>query len=438
MRKSKNTVYVTDNFIKFGPAAGLGEINISSLKKDEVAEALKAFLKKNRIICEHFILGIPRTRVAIKYLTLPARNDKEINRMTEYELNNLFPYKPEELIYDYAVINKQADGYSQVMLVAALKEPILAGISTLGLAGLVPEAINISTVSLFNQFRTQKRQPDNYLLINLDDAFMELLLVGEGRPVFSRGIRIKSPAEIKDLVKIAEENITIIKDKGDSINAIILSGKGYDLEDFANGLKAILPQKVEIDDSISVLEGLAAGINNSAFKINLLPKELNARKIRNKRKRAILLFLSLFLLNLSLCANIVFQKIKAKEEYLYLIRAGIREIASQASILQEKKLKAQIVKNGINSGRLTLGLLMELYRLAPEELSLNTLTISRQKALSTITLSGQARDSESVLRFANALKESALIKSADVDNISQLNAAAQERIVNFELRANLE
>lgn len=437
MGKTKNSVYVTDNFIKFGPAAAGQEINISSLKKDEIAGALKAFLRKNRIICEHLVLGMPRTRVAIKYLTLPAHSGKEINRMAEYELNNLFPYKPEELIYDYAVINKQADGYSQVMLVAALKESILAGISTLGLAGLVPEEINISTVSLFNQFWVQKRQPDDYLLINLDDAFMEILLVSQGRPVFSRGIRIKSPAEIKGLVKIAEENITLIKNKGDSINVIILSGKGYDREDFANALKESLPYKVEIDDSLSVLKGLAAGINNSAFKINLLPEELNARKIKNKRKRANLLFFSLFLLNLSLCTNIVFQKIKAREEYLYIIRAGIREIAPQASILQEKKLKAQIVKNGVNSGRLALGLLMELYRAAPAELSINTLTISRQKAQGIMTLTGQARDSESVLRFANALKESALIKSADVDNISQSKAAAQERIVSFEMRANL-
>lgn len=437
MRKTKNSVYVTENFIKFGPAAGQ-EINISSLKKDEIAGALKALLKKNRYICEHLVLGVPRTRVAIKYLTLPAHSDKEINRMTEYELNNLFPYKPEELIYDYAVINKQADGYSQVMLVAALKEAVLAGISTLGLAGLVPEAINISTVSLFNQFRTQKRRPDDYLLLNLDDAFMELLLVSQGRPVFSRGIRIKSPAEIKDLVKIAEENITIIRSKGDSINVIILSGKGYALKDFARGIEAILPQKVEIDDSLSVLKGLAAGMNNSAFKINLLPEELKTRKIKDKRKRVNLLFFSLFLLNLSLCANIIFQKIKAREEYLYIIRAGIREIAPQASILQEKKLKAQILSNGINSGRLTLGLLIELYRLAPEELSLNTLTISPQKAVGTMILTGQARDSESVLSFANALKKSALIKSADVDNISQLKAAKEGGGVSFELRANLE
>ena len=75
---------------------------------------------------------------------------------------------------------------------------------------------------------------------------------------------------------------------------------------------------------------------------------------------------------------------------------------------------------------MTLSLLTELYRVAPEEISLNTLAISQQKIPGVMTLTGQAGDSESVLRFANALKESAIIKSADVGNISRLKAAKKK------------
>lgn len=437
MEKGANSVYITDNFIKFS-LAGLPEINIRSLNKDEVVEKLKALLKNNRIIGEHLVLGLPRTQVAIKYLTLPALNDQEIAKMTDYELNNLFPYKPDELIYDYSVINKRSDGYSQVMLVAAPKEAIISRTSILGLAGLTPESINISTVSLFNQFDARKRRPDDYLLINLDDAFMEMLLINEGRLSFSRGINLKSPGETKDLVKIVEENIIIIRSKGGLVNAIILSGKGRELNDFARGLEEILPSKVEIDDSLSVLKGLAPGIHSSALKINLLPEELKVRKIKNKMKNANLLFIALLFLNLSLCGNIVFQKIKVRQEYLSLIKAGIREIGPQTYNLREKELKARLLKNSINSSRLTLSLLTELYRVAPEEISLNTLTISQQKIPGVMTLTGQAGDSESVLRFASALKESVMIKSADVDNISRLKAAKEGGVVSFEIRVRLE
>ncbi|MEK6568622.1 MAG: pilus assembly protein PilM, partial [Candidatus Omnitrophota bacterium] len=437
MEKGSNSVYITDNFIRFGIEA-LPEINIRSLNKEEVVEKLKALFKNNRSMSEHLVLGIPRTQVAVKYLTLPALNDQEIAKMAGYELNNLFPYKPDELIYDYTVISKGSDGYSRVMLVAAPKESILSRIRALSLAGLVPESINISTVSLFNQFSARERRPDDYLLINLDDAFMEMLLINEGKLSFSRGISLKGPGEIKNLVKKVEENITIIRNKGGVANAIILCGQGQELKDFAHALEKIMPSKVEIDDSLAVLKGLAPGTDSGVLKINLLPEELKIHRLKNKRKSANLLFISLLILNLSLCANIVFQKIKVRQEYLSFIKAQIQEISPQTHTLREKKLKTQIVKISINSARLTLSLLAELYRAAPEEISLNTMAISQQKIPGVLTLTGQAGDSESVLRFADALKESAIIKSADVGNISRLKSAKEEGMVGFEIRVNLE
>ena len=279
MEKGVNSVYITDNFIRFGLEA-LPEINIRSLSKEEVVEKLKALYKNNRSMSEHLVLGIPRTQVTVKYLTLPALNDQEIAKMTEYELNNLFPYKPDELIYDYTVINKGSDGYSRVMLVVAPKESILSRTLTLSLAGLMPESINISTVSLFNQFTAQKRRPDDYLLINLDDAFMEILLINEGKLSFSRGISLKGHGEIKDLVKRVEENIAIIRNKGGVINTIILSGQGQELRDFARGLEESMPSKVEIDDSLSALKGLAPGTESGVLKINLLPEELKDPQVK--------------------------------------------------------------------------------------------------------------------------------------------------------------
>ena len=183
---------------------------------------------------------------------------------------------------------------------------------------------------------------------------------------------------------------------------------------------------------------MAPGTDSGVLKINLLPEELKIHRLKNKRKSANLLFISLLILNLSLCANIVFQKIKVRQEYLSFIKAQIQEISPQTHTLREKKLKTQIAKISINSARLTLSLLAELYRAAPEEISLNTMAISQQKIPGVLTLTGQAGDSESVLRFADALKESAIIKSADVGNISRLKSAKEEGMVGFEIRVNLE
>lgn len=435
MGKGGNCAYITDNFIRFGPGGAGREINTGSLKNEEVSGALKSLLRKCRVSREHLTLGVPRIRAAVRYLTLPSHNDEEINRMAEYELYTLFPCKPQDLIYSYSVIDKRPDGYSRVMLVAAPKEDVLGRISTLSSAGITPEAITISSAALFNQFHRQKRPQGDYLLINLDDGFMELLLISGGKLNFSRGVRVKNPAEIKDLAGSVEENIAILKNNGNSVNSIILSGSGSDL--LAGELRNSLPYSVEIDRSLSVLKGLEQGINNCALKINLLPEELKARVIKEKRKRSVFLFFALLLLNLSLCANIVFQRTKARREYLYALNSRIGEIIPQASALEGKKLKARIMKRGINSGRVILGLLAEIYRAAPEEMSFNTLAVSRQKEPGVMVVTGQAAGPERVLKFANALKESDLIKNADVANIARLKPP-RERGVSFELRAEFE
>jgi len=427
----KSSIYVTDNFISFGQAV----LNITSLKKEDIPRALKTLLKENKIITESLILGIPRTQVSVKYLTLPTLKDKEINRMVEYELNSLFPYKPQDLTYDYAVTHKRPDGYSQVMVVAATRELILNQISTLKLAGIVPDVINISTISLFNQFCAQKREAANYLLINFDDAFAEIILINEGKLNFSRGMSLKDITETGNLIKVIEQTITLLGDEGKLISDIILSGSRLDLQDFAKRLKEILPYKVEVDNSFSVLKGLAQKINDGTLNINLLPQELRTQKKKSSRKRTLFLFCALLLLNLSLLANIVFQRIKAMQEYLYLLRAGIQRINPEASQLQEKMFRVQMLKGYINSDRLTLGLLTEIYSAAPEGISLGSLNISHQKSSGTMILSGQAKDSETVFKFVNAIKESALLKNVDLNSISQLKSAApQEKIVNFEIR----
>lgn len=439
-----SSIYITDNFIRVGQAALTPkkqasikewELSIALLKKEEIPRALKTFIKENKIIPEYLILGMPRTKVTVKYLTLPTLNDKEINQMIELKLDNLFPYKPEELTYDYSITHKGTDG-SRVMLVAALKEAILSQVSTLRLAGLIPDAINISTISLFNQFYAQKRPPNNYLLINFDDSFMEMILISEGRLNFSRGIKLRNPPETREVIKIVGQNITILRDKGNLIHNIIISGRGMDLKDFAKHLEESLPYKTEVNDSFSVLKGLTAKINGNPLSINLLPGELKIQKRNINRKRTLILFSTLVLLNLSLVANIFFYRVKVRQEYSYLLKSGIQKISLQTSELQEKMTKVGMLKEYMNSGRLTLGLMTELYRVSPEGISLSTLNISHQKSLGSMILTGQAKDSETIFKFADALKKSVLIKNANVHNITQVKSEATEKIINFEIRAN--
>jgi Tfp pilus assembly PilM family ATPase/Tfp pilus assembly protein PilN len=494
-------IYITDKLIRFacvgGNKGGLVTVtkNVTVTNPhEEIADSLKNFLKDNKITCDNFVLGLPRTEVTVKYLTLPTLNEAEIARMVEYELNNLFPYKTEDLVFDYAVIQKGPAENSQLMLVAALREAILPYISTFKLAGLSPDAITISTVSLFNQFREQNRPPANYFLIHFDDGFMEMLLVSNGLLVFNRGVeigdaigdshkrrdshRLECAAENRDkalgdshrfggeeilrsavglpqnddngnsqqsqrigikkeqeLIKTVELTSTILRDKGNLIDTVILSGGGVDLKGFAKGLEAVLPYKVEINGACNVVDGLAAKNNGSTLKIDLLPRDFKLKKKKDKRHKALVYFGTLLLLNLSLVANIVFLDLKAKREYLFLLQSEIKNIDSPASDLQKKFLSGQMLRGYVSSNRQTLAVLSELYRIAPEKINLSVLDVSPRKDSGIMIVSGQAKDSETVLKFAGALKSSALIKKADVNYIKKTKSITEDMTVDFEIKA---
>jgi len=435
-------IYVTDNFIRFGQAkidankqlsVKEDEINIASLKAEDRPLALRKFLQESKIVPEYITLAIPRTQVSIRYLNLPAVNDNEIRKMVEYDLNNLFPFKAEELIYDYAVISKSSGGYSRVMLVAVQREIMSKHISLLKKAGLVPDGINISAISLFNQFYAQNKSPDSCLVINLDDAFADMILISGQKPVFSRGVSFKGKIEKGDFIKTVDSTLTILKDKGFLIDKIILSGRCPNLDDFAGGLQEAVAYQVGVDRKITVIKGLVLKKEND-LKLNLLPLEVRIEKSKAKRKRALIYFITLILLNLSLAANVVFLKMKSKEEYLGLLKAENKKIDARASGLQKKMLKIQILRSYLDSGRLKLSLLSELYRLAPDGITLSSLDISGNKSSGTIVLIGQAKDTQAVLKFANSLKASGSINKADVNYMTKRKLASEET-VDFEIRA---
>jgi Tfp pilus assembly protein PilN len=438
------SIYITNNFIRFGQAASDKEkqsaafkqqIDISSLKEEGILASLKTFLKQNKIVPDYLVLGIPRTQVSIKFSTLPVSDDHEVEQMVGYKLNSLFPYRQEKLIFDHAVTHKDANGYSEVMLIAVQKEAIVKQILLLKKAGLIPDTIDLSTVSLCNQFFKLERPSANYLLVHCDDNFVELIHISGQRVNFSRGVTFSYQEGNEDLIKTIDFTATTLKDKGSPIDQIILCGEGLNLESFALKLKEKSGYKVQIDNTLGVMNGFLGKNNEEALKINLLPKEFKINKAKWEKRRAIFYFAALALLNLSLAANLIFLKMRGKEEYLQALNAEIKKIETQASTLQEKMVKTQIIRDHLNSGRLKLALLSRLYQLAPEGLHLTSLDISGQKSNGTMILTGKALDSGTVLKFGNALKNSALITKTDVTYITKEKTAA-EQMVDFEIRAN--
>jgi Tfp pilus assembly protein PilN len=397
-------IYITETFIRIGY---LNDADKQPAVKEYQAapSALKNILKKNNIQPDHVILYLPRPSVSVRYLSIPATTDAEIDQMVAFEKESSFPFKSDNLIFGHAIVSKNKDGYSTVMLAAAQKDRIMRKIGILKSAGLVPDAISISTISVFNQLRNAKPFSKNTLVVNKDDGFFDVLFICDNKLTFSRAIAAA------DLGRELDLTVKTLLEKGEAVDAVVS------------------------DSAIGVVRGLTVANKSGSLVLDLLPQELKEYKIREERKRSLVYLVTLLVLNLAIIANIVFLKAKAQDAYVRMLKSETAKIETQAQSVQKKTRKAQIILEYSASSKLILGLLSELFRTAPTGVVLSSLDISGKSPQGVIVMVGQAPSSETVLKFANEMKSSGFIKKTDVNYITKRSLATAQN-VDFEVRAN--
>ncbi|MCG8430568.1 MAG: PilN domain-containing protein, partial [Candidatus Omnitrophica bacterium] len=394
---------------------------------------IKEFIRKNRINPRYLVLGIPRSQVSVRYLNLPTLKEEELKRMVDYEVTGLFPCKPQELIYDHVLIDKASDGYSRIMLVAARKSFLNGVCETLKNAGLIPDAVSVSTFSLYHQFIRRHRPDAAYLVVYHDTRHLELMLIENKKPVFSRAFPLGEKETPESICRKIKETVIILQTKGFRIDMIVARVPG------AGRLEQMLREEtgreVETDDTLDPAEGLLGARRDFRHAVNLVPVEFKHTKRVKKSKRAFLYFGLLLFVNLTFAVNIVMVRKKVRSEYLGWLESEIARIEKPASRIQQRIEDMRLLQHSLTSGRLSLALLAEVYRLAPEEMSLTLLEITHEETGGRITLKGSAQSSQETLAFAQELKQSAFITAAEVSYIRKNARVSGKRAVSFEVRA---
>ncbi|MFA5118274.1 MAG: PilN domain-containing protein [Candidatus Omnitrophota bacterium] len=378
------------------------------------------------------VLFLSRSEVSIRSLKVPSIEPKEIKKITGYKLNKLFPYEPDELVYDTAITDILPDGYAQVMLVVAKKADISQKLDILKQAGIFPDAIDLSTFALFNQIKGQGEKAENCLLVNCDNNFLEFLVVVKGKLLLSRGFSFTAPVQLKAIAEEANMLLSIHGMQGKEIEKIVVTGRGAVLNDVAESLSGL--GNVEVDEKISIVGGIALENEGGRIHINLAPEEFKLQQLAIARNKTAFYFVALLILNISLVVNLVFLHFREKEDYLRYLKAEINKVSNNVSVLQKMMIKNQAVEGYSGSCKLTLGILTELYRLTPAGVWFTSLDIANQMSAGTLVIMGEAGESETVLQFVSALKDSHLFKKADIQYISKSPSTAKQA-VDFKLRA---
>ncbi|OIH95376.1 type IV pilus assembly protein PilM [Curtobacterium sp. MCBA15_001] len=194
-------------------ATSRGEV----LEPNTVAGALKQLWALGRFRSKNVALGVGNQRVLSRDLTVPKAPIAQIRESLPFQVQDLLPVPVGDAILDfYPIAEGDGDGGPVVhgLLVAAIKDAVLANVRAVQLAGLNPVGVDLIPFALSRVFVPSTRSRGCIALIELGANTTTVVVTVDGVPHFVRIIptggddltmqianRLEVPLEQAELVK---------------------------------------------------------------------------------------------------------------------------------------------------------------------------------------------------------------------------------------------
>ncbi len=167
---------------------------------------------------EGCVLGLPLSYFSLRNLTLPFTNEKKIQQILPFELEEHLLAPVDEQIIATLVAGQDDDGTH--LLTAALEKNTLAELlATFQSRNLDPDIVCPSSFCLANRLRRQGDCGRNFLLLYGDMGSMTMVICHEGKIVFMR--RLSYPEQVfTDAIFTLEEGRVRVADRDAADEAV--------------------------------------------------------------------------------------------------------------------------------------------------------------------------------------------------------------------------
>lgn len=280
------------------------------LEVHAVASALKKLWLEGGFKSKSVVLGMGNQRVLARDLTVPKMPMKQIRESLPFQVQDMLPVPVAEAILDFYPITESTGENGPVvngLLVAAVKEAVLANVKAVQLAGLTPVEVDLIPFALTRVHVRGNKAGGTVALIDVGATTTNVIIATDGVPQFVRIIpaggeeitkalvtRLDMPAasaeqakrslgivtvgvapEHRPIVEVIHEatgqllnglrntlNYFVNARQQDAVSRILLTGGGSKLPGFESALGEITRLSVSTDDgfdAVKVLRGAERG-----------------------------------------------------------------------------------------------------------------------------------------------------------------------------------
>ncbi len=486
LKKSRDKYTLVDYFcqeLSFTP-------EISQEEKSEIIiQELKKLNQRFNLHKDFLATAMPRHAAIIKTVFLPSDEEQEIRNMVNFEMEKQIPFPIDKAVTDYIIINnadnttKQENiNQTEVHLFAVKEETIMQHLEILRTAGLEPDVVSVTSVALAKTLCGDEQKDTVYAVIDIGDQFSEINLIYKTDLIASRSINLggmnlsksiqkefkmdylqaqelkkQQGKEVQDIEHIKKEwfktlareikiSLDLFKKERNNLelNHILLTGGGSKLKGLKGYLSKNLKMEVEyaellpdIEHSIpqediplfSVPVGLAFNCISGMSGINLVPREIQQKQNRKKKRKKILAYSGIALILAGFILAISFNKIIRGQIALNKINQKMEEIHPMIKEVKTMKDQMEKLRESIIGSVVSLDILREITVRCPDNVYLTSFSYEKDKLTN---IKGRTKSHSDVSKFSIALGKSPYFGRIEIKR-SELGNYDKIELVDFEI-----
>ncbi len=290
-------------------AVNSGEV----IEPNTVASALKQLWSAGGFKSTNVILGMGNQRVLARDLTVPKMSLARIRESLPFEVQEMLPVPVAEAVLDfYPIAETEGENGPMVrgLLIAAVKQAVLANVNATELAGLTTVDVDLIPFALSRVLLTRQGVTGTVALVDIGGSTTSVVIATDGVPQFVRIIATGGeditqallhdlgtegePAEsvkrrlglatgsvaasdkraVEIVYRIASEQLTSLRNTinyfvntrpTDAVHSIVVSGGGAQLLGLTEALAEMTNLPVQVGDPFSTVT-LAKGIDASEIR----------------------------------------------------------------------------------------------------------------------------------------------------------------------------
>ncbi len=408
---------------------------------EQQAQALRAFVEENGLDADVIYTVLPRYDITTRIITLPSHDPVEIAGMVQFSAEEYVPYTADEVVIDQCVLRKLETGESETLIAIAHKDVVENHLSVLREAGVVPEKILLSTACNYvAALAPHPEEPSRYALVSLTAGGIEITVIDNGNPVFTRGIATTqawekiaaepdAPGESMVDMGGAEELAAELRGSlsayqressdGTGVETIYvacayahvdalcksLSSKtGMDCKAAAFVLDALDTPDVALPGlPVEAVGGLIEARGRADIQINLLPeKEVEARRLANVKRIAVHAAIGAAAVILAL-GGLYAQALYQRAAFINELEQRVAAIEPQVQGITEKRQQLNILRRQVDRQGSVIEQLARLVQAAPDgRLNFSRLSLRRGDG---IDIWGRAKTVIDVAEFTTNVRD---------------------------------